>query len=76
MSPLMCEHAADSSHNSAASHGAYKQQRRAKDAHGGSKCSRSKAGAGGGRQERVPGFMLIHYSIRPCDRDKDQHVSK
>lgn len=35
------------------------------------------AGAGGsGRVRRLLGFMLIHYSISPCDRDKDQHVSK
>lgn len=35
------------------------------------------AGTGGsGRVRRLLGFMLIHYSISPCDRDKDQHVSK
>lgn len=37
----------------------------------------SGAGAGGGvRVRRLLGFTLIHYSISPCDRDKDQHVSK
>lgn len=33
-------------------------------------------GGGSVPRRRGPGFMLIHYSIKLHDGDKDQHVSK
>lgn len=55
----------------------HKQWCRAKVAYRGSKRSQRKVSGGASSPVRtLLGFMLIHYSIRPRDRDKDQHVSK